>query len=207
LKLFNTHTHNLSSEELGIKQLALFEIAPDFYFSTGIHPMNVNQEKFDVTNPLFEHPNCKAVGEIGLDNRFPNLLLQEEIYIRQLQLAEKLKKPILLHTVNTSERCVHLHQNHAPNSALIYHGFNKAKQTAQLLKYEQIYFSIGANVLTNLALREALKLIPLDKLLLETDDSNCDLAEIYETVAKIKSVNLPDFTERIFQNAQRIFKI
>lgn len=206
MTLFNTHTHNLLSEELGIKQLTTHSPLPEFYFSVGIHPMHVKKSQFIPENPLFFEEKCLAIGEIGLDNRFEDSNLQEEIYIKQLELASKLNKPIILHSVNTIDRCLFLHQKYANNCSLVFHGFNKVNRISDLLKIQNLVFSFGASILLNEQLSNKLKQIPIERILLETDNSSEDLNQIYERVAEIKSVNLPDFTEQLFQNAQRIFK-
>ncbi len=206
---FNTHSHN-STNLQGIYQADLWsdESNPS-YFSIGIHPekaaseviKNQDFERFIIDNHFL------AIGEIGLDNRFPNFNLQEEIYIQQLQFAEQFQKPVILHCVNTWDRCRFLHQKHTPNTILIYHGFNKASIIDQVLSYEKSMLSIGASVLTNIQLQKVLENVPLSRLLLETDDSNISIEEIYQKVAKIKSLDLRDFSEQIRKNVKLIFGI
>src|SRR4051812_23242174 len=105
---FNTHTHHFDPKTSGIIQLNE-PPASDFtsYFSLGIHPEKVNSSTLEIEAIItsqINNSNFLAIGEIGLDTRFPDMNLQEEIYIQQLQLAAKFQKPVILHCVNTWDR-------------------------------------------------------------------------------------------------------
>lgn len=209
---FNIHTHHVRFTDHEIKQLSLNDngnIPP--YFSVGIHPeeANMNAQNFGLQHEkLVNHSNCVAIGEIGLDNRFENAgHVQEQLYISQLLIAEKLTKPVILHCVNSWDRCRFLHQKHAPNTKLIYHGFNKTGTTEKVLNYSQSMISIGASVLNNVQLQQKMKDIPISRMLVETDDSETPIEMIYQKLAEIKSLNLPDFSGQIRENVKLIFGI
>ncbi len=209
---FNIHTHNIRFPQNEIKQLSLNADGNlPLLFSIGIHPENAVSEAQTTElqiKQLAHQSNCVAIGEIGLDNRYENAgEVQEQIFISQLQLAEQLQKPVILHCVNSWDRCRFLHQAHAPNTKLIYHGFNKAGMTDQVLNYKNAQISIGASVLNNLQLQEKIKTISVSRLLVETDDSEIPIELIYQKLAEIKSLNLRDFSEQIRENVKLIFGI
>lgn len=208
--LFDSHTHHFDSKNRAIVQLT--ELFPDRlppFFSFGIHP---EENDFDLEEigktclRLNEHKGFLAIGEIGLDNRYGASEIQEELYVYQLKLAAELSKPVLLHCVNSWDRCRFLHEKHASETTLIYHGFNKASIVEQVLNYPKSMISIGESVLSNSKLREAVSRIPLSRLLLETDMGNLELIDTYKAVAEIKSLSLHALTEQLDQNAKRIFK-
>ena len=207
--LFDAHTHHFDSKNRSIVQLTKF-LSTDYpaYFSFGIHP---KEPTFDLNEieQICEHLNLQkgflAMGEIGLDNRYDSLEKQEELYVFQLKIAAKLHKPIILHCVNSWDRCRFLHEKYAPETTLIYHGFNKASILEPVLSYPKSAISIGESLLSNQKLQKGLQQIPLERLFLETDMGNLPLIDTYRTVAEIKNVSLRALTDQLNQNAKRIF--
>lgn len=208
--LFDAHTHHFDSKHRSIVQLTqLPEAALPRCFSYGIHPKEGTadwSETERIVEQLNQHPGFVAIGEIGIDNRYPNRDEQEKGYIFQLKLASRLQKPVILHCVNSWDRCRFLHEKHAPETTLIYHGFNKASILEHVLDYPKSIISIGESVVANPALQLAVPLIPTERLLLETDTGSGELIENYRVTARIKNVSLQALTEQLNQNAKRIFK-
>lgn len=208
--LFDSHTHNFETKNRGIVQLSKFSISQlPSYFSFGIHPKEPHVELTEIEeicNDLSLKTGFLAIGEIGLDNRYDSTAEQEAAFIFQLKLAAKLQKPVILHCVNSWDRCRFLHEKNAPETTLIYHGFNKASLVQHVLDYPKSIISIGESVLSNQQLQTAIKLIPLERLLLETDMGEGELIETYRMVAEIKSLSLHSLIKLLNQNAKRIFK-
>lgn len=213
LYLFDTHTHNAKSQFLGIKQLELESEIPKYFFSLGIHPKdsslfeNRKEELKEILIAKCSLKNCLAIGEIGLDNRYENTKIQEEVFVQQLQIAQQLQKPIILHSVNSIDRILILHKKYSPSCPIIYHGFNKTSALNRIIHHENLFFSIGESILSNSVLQEAVKSIPNHRLFLETDTSLVELNSLYEEIAKIKSIPLHQFIDEIFENAKRVFKL
>lgn len=207
--LFDTHTHSSISRGSGIIQGNKLHIPENHYFSLGIHPKDAVDKAVDLQF-LFElstHPNFIAIGEIGLDNRYENTQFQENYFINQLKIAAEIDKPVILHCVNQWDRCRYLHQLYAPNVSLIYHGYNKVSILDSVILYPKAYFSIGASVLTNHSLQKKLGLIPLNRLLVETDSSEVQLVDVYQCIAENLSLPLHAFMEQIHTNANKVFKL
>lgn len=210
--LFDTHTHHFDPGMRAIVQLTELsgaELPP--YFSFGIHPENAPSYDENALekrySELAQHSGFRAVGEIGLDHRYDTVKAQEALYTFQLKLAARLQKPVILHCVSSWDRCRFLHEKHAPENRLIYHGFNKASILESVLNYPQAIISIGESVRTNPKLQKCIEVIPFDRLLLETDMGSGALIDTYRAVAEIKSVSLQALTEQLNQNAKRIFKL
>nr|WP_294862366.1 TatD family hydrolase [uncultured Fluviicola sp.] len=208
--LFDSHTHNFGTKNRGIVQLSKSSLnqLPDF-FSFGIHPKETTIDLTEIQKICQElslKAGFLAIGEIGLDNRYDTFPEQEERYIFQLKLAAEFNKPVILHCVNSWDRCRFLHEKNAPETTLIYHGFNKASITEQVLNYPKSIISIGESILSNQQLQTAVKQIPLDRLLLETDTGIGELIDTYRMIAEIKSLSLQPLIEQLNQNAKRIFK-
>lgn len=208
--LFDSHTHNFETKNRGIVQLTNFPVVNlPLYFSFGIHPKesHFDLNEIEKTGELLnQNKGFLAIGEIGLDNRYPSIEQQEKLYLFQLKLAAKFNKPVILHCVNSWDRCRFLHQVHAPEVNLIYHGFNKSSILERVLDYPKSVISIGESILSNQKLQTTLKQIPIERLLLETDMGQGKLIDTYRMTAEIKNVSLHPLIEQLNQNAKRIFK-
>ncbi len=208
--LFDSHTHRFESKNRGIVQLtasSLEKLPP--YFSFGVHPKEKDFSLSEIEKTCFklnEKNGLLAIGEIGLDNRYDTVQTQEELYVFQLKIAAKLHKPVILHCVNSWDRCRFLHEKFAPETTLIYHGFNKASIIGQVLDYSQSIISIGESIRSNPKLQPVLDQIPMSRLLLETDTGQGEPIDTYRAVAEIKTLSLHALIKQLNQNAKRIFK-
>lgn len=210
--LFDAHTHQLYTGHRAIFQWTGDQVTtPDNYFSAGIHPEDAvqwNKEMASIIEQLAGNKWCLAIGETGLDTRIKvSMETQEDCFIAQLEIAEKKGKPVILHCVNSWDRARFLHSKYAPNTSLIYHGFNKASILTHVLNYPKAVVSVGQSVLTNAAIMKAVQDIPSERLLVETDNSDSAILEIYQQVARLKLVPLATFIETVNFNATRIFKL
>ena len=113
MELLDIHTHHLAESTFSaIKNIRFlneeFSPEPGRYYSIGIHPWDVELED-EIDWGLFEelamHPQVLAVGECGIDKLVHKELLpaQERIFLRQLGIAERLLKPVLIHNVKSTE--------------------------------------------------------------------------------------------------------
>lgn len=147
--------------------------------TAGIHPHNADsarQEDFEqIEKIITENPRIVAVGECGLD--FDRMFSARENQIRCLEkhiiLAEKLNKPLFLHERSSSEELIRRFKKHAGIcKKSVIHCFTGNKTV--LDKYLSMGFSIGitgwiCDDKRAKELREAVKIIPLDRILIETD--------------------------------------
>jgi TatD DNase family protein len=126
------------------------------------------------------HPKCIAIGECGLDYyRLPddeeekkeNIKRQKEVFISQINLAKKYKKPLIIHIREASDdsRQILINEN-AKEVGGVLHCFN-ASEHLLILSEHNFYFGIGGVLTFKNAkkLVEILPKIPKDKLLIETD--------------------------------------
>jgi len=152
---------------------------PDFCWSTaGIHPHQASTWDDDVEQQLRQlasHAQVVAIGECGLDfNRnFSTPVAQEKAFTAQLSLAAELNMPVFLHCRDAHPRFTQLLEPWLPRlPGAVVHCFTGSRH--ELEHYLALGLSIGitgwvCDERRGLELREMLPLIPLDKLLLETD--------------------------------------
>ena len=140
MKLLDIHSHHLSEDpfrailNIRFPKDKFFPEAGRFY-SVGVHPWEVTLEnRIDWT--LFEelagHPQVLAIGECGMDKHvYPELLMaQERIFSRQLAVAEKLGKPVLIHNVKSTGIIGLLKKNASGHIPWIQHGFRGKPELA-----------------------------------------------------------------------------
>lgn len=205
MNLFNFHHHNLGNF-YGIYNLDLGENIPESYFSVGIHPKNIdeNWEKyFEALKKISLLDNCLAIGECGLDALIDiDENLQKKVFEKQILWANEIHKPVIIHCVKRFQELIPFQK--LAEVPLIIHGFNKKKSLADEMLKHGFFLSFGKSVLYNLSLQSILKEIPIDKIFLETDDTDFDIAELYQKVSEIKEISLEELQKKISENLQSI---
>lgn len=125
---FDFHHHHFK-KNTGIYNLGVEEVVPDYLFSAGIHPHSITEnieEKFVWLKDITKDKNCVAIGECGLDGLI-NIddSIQEEVFERQIELANERKKPLIIHCVRRFSKIIHFKKK--AKVPMVIHGFNKRK--------------------------------------------------------------------------------
>ena len=97
---FDVHTH--TAKPNGIVNCYPEAEIPESYFSIGIHPWYISDlnEQLHLLEEKAKHNNCLAIGECGLDSFSEvDIKLQKIAFRQQIQLANQLKKPLIIHLV------------------------------------------------------------------------------------------------------------
>ena len=119
-------------------------------------------------------------------------------------MSETYQLPVIVHCVRCWNELKMIHRELNPTQYWVYHGISKANLINEIL-HEGFILSIGANVLTNEKLQAAIKQIPFDQLLLETDDSLVPIENIYHKIAELKGIPVIALQEKIASTFKRIF--
>jgi len=176
------------------------------WFSAGIHPWYIDEVNYDSQigrlRQLAEVSSVKMIGECGLDRlRGPDHVLQEQIFTDQILLAENLGKPVLIHCVKRFNELILIKRRNPVTVPLVVHGFNSNREIARQLLKAGFYLSFGAALLRDSSnAATVIRLVPEDRLFLETDDSSCAIELIYEAAAKLRKVSVDYLKEIIFAN-------
>ena len=206
--LFDCHSHFNSLNHVTILNISGVNDEDIKCFSVGIHPWESSkiEDNFLSIEHLAKGEKCIAIGEIGLDKlKGPDILIQKNVFEKQIEISEKLKLPVIIHCVKAWNELKVLKQKLNPIQVWIYHGFNKIGILEEVLE-SGLMISIGSSILSNIKLQMHLELIPNDKLLLETDDSQIDIFDIYKKVSEIKKISLSELEQIIEVNFKRIFR-
>lgn len=155
----------------------LAESNRDVLVSVGIHPLQetlpVLPEPDDLIR-IASHPAVVAVGETGLDNYYSpdSSAWQEESFIRHLKVADQLKKPVIVHTRQAQQQTLAILRTHANQDVGgVLHCFTETLEMAEAAMAMNFYISFSGIITFRNAsvLREVVKKVPLEKMLLETD--------------------------------------
>ena len=145
-------------------------------------------------------------GELGFNT-------QLSVFKRQIEIAEFAEKPIVIHCVRAFQELMTIKKESRNSIDWMIHGFRGSAEIAKSLVEQGVHISFGRSLLRREApgwekSAKALLSIPMDKLLLESDDTeppHSDLREMYEIAAEIKKISIDDLCERVTENANRLF--
>lgn len=211
--LFNFHTHK---EGFGIfnYRLGFDKKSPPkkAEFSIGIHPWDI--ESIDINQALIQLkkdillPNCVALGEVGIDKICgTNLVLQKELLLKQISIAEESQKKVLIiHCLKAYQEILVLKKELNSSMTWVLHGFNGGKVLIDQLKKNGFYFSIGQLLLNESSkIAQNIASIPLNRLFLETDESELRIEEIYKVASQKYGIEEKVLIQEIEKNRMRIF--
>lgn len=205
--LLDIHTHRhtaVPGEYIFNAEPARFEPAEGCYYAVGIHPWKVSEagpEDWAMLEKAVCHPSVLAIGEAGLDRlASADMLLQKEVFVRQILLSESVGKPLVIHCVKAFDELIGLKKKYRPQMPWVVHGFRNNLQIACRLMRENMYFSLGERYRPEVLLH-----VPLERLLAETDESARDIREVIGRMAEMKETEVSFLCGRIDENARRIF--
>jgi TatD DNase family protein len=228
MAFLNFHTHQLieNTNERSVFNIILgkkdtqkgliqpnenIELEKNRWFSVGLHPWFLDEDSWQnhlhqVSN-FAQKPNCIAIGECGLDRLIDkDLAFQRKVFEQQLTLAYELQKPVIVHCVRAFDELLAIKKRFAKDLTLIIHGFNNKPIIAQELLKHGCYFSLGKALLkptSNVSI--LIQDLPLEKLFLETDDSDLAISAIFASVSQKLGKNKEDLNQQIWYNFEQIF--
>lgn len=207
--------------------LALAEKYPFLYAAVGYHPENCapyRPEELDILRDMARHPKVVAIGEIGLDYYWeenPPKELQQQVFRRQMALAEELDLPVIVHDREAHADALAMVREF-PRVRGVFHCFSgSAEMARELVKLGWMVSFTG--VLTYKNARKALdaaEAVPLDRLMIETDspymapvphrgkrNDSGYLIHICEKLAEIKGISPEECARITLENGKRFFHI
>jgi TatD DNase family protein len=178
------------------------------HYSVGLHPYSLERVNIeDVLNKVrlaTENPNVFAIGEIGLDKSIDTPLeLQRKIFEVQVEIAEFAELPVILHVVRAFNEMIDIMKSSKPVVPMIIHGYNGSARMAEDLLRAGFLISFGEGITReDSKIVEALKVVPIEKMFLETDEGELDIREIYQLTSEYKEISMEHLRLQIFQNAR-----
>ncbi|NMM50192.1 TatD family hydrolase [Marinigracilibium pacificum] len=217
---FNIHSHDYPDQEYQNKVIYQvmaheYDSLPDLpLVSVGIHPWYINEQDVEKQWLKVEEwansPTVKAIGESGLDyNIETDKTVQEEIFIKHIELSEKLKKPLIIHCVKAHNELIRIRKKTKAKQQWIIHGVNQKLNSLIPLIERDIILSFGQAMLIEKSnARKIIRELGPGSYLFETDDSkNETINEIYSTASRILNKNIDQLTLEIKYLCEEIFDI
>lgn len=195
------------------------------YAAAGFHPLNLDdvpENPTEILRELLQNPKTVAVGEIGLDYYYEKASrdAQLRLFEQQLQVANELSLPVIVHDREAHEDTLRLLKQYKPRGVV--HCFSGSVEMAKEVLKLGMYIGLGGAVTFKNAVKpvEVAKIVPQDRLLVETDapymtpvpfrGKRCDSGHIAYTAARLSEIRgedtqaLLDYTA---ENARRLFGI
>lgn len=233
-KIINVGTKLDSSK----KAIEMAEKYDNLFATAGLHPHHADKLEEGWEKKLEEiakHPKVVAIGETGIDfyryqsNGITDPKLQEELFIKQLEIAHQLKKPLQIHNRQAGKEIIDILLNHKSlilNSPGVFHCF--AGDIDFLKKVLELGFYVGfdGNITykgiakgETTDLKDLVKYTPIERILTETDSPYLTpiphrgqrnepkyVIIIAEEIARIKGISVEGVNEQTTLNAEKLFK-
>ncbi len=200
----------------------------EIYSVVGIHPHNADSFNLNVSKKLkslSENKKVVAIGEIGLDFHYDNSPRekQKQAFRAQLRLAKSLDLPVVIHTRDADEETLEiLKEENADKIGGIMHCFASDKKMAREILDLGFYIAFGGLItfknLNNL--REVVKEVPINKILVETDapyltpdpyrgkrNEPLYVKYVAEKISEIKGLSKEEIAKKTTQNAKKVYNI
>ncbi|MBP2645454.1 MAG: ycfH [Firmicutes bacterium] len=209
------------------RSIAIAEKYESVYAAVGVHPhdaKDIRDEDYDKLATWSKHPKVVAIGEIGLDYHYDYSPrdIQQAVFIRQLALACKLQKPVILHDRESQGDLMAIVKEHCQGMTGVFHCFSGSTEMARQVLAMGFYISLAGPVTFTNAnkLKAVAQEVPLDRLLVETDspyltphpnrgkrNEPAYVRLVAEEVARLRGITLEELAEATTANVKRLFSI
>ena len=173
-------------------------------FSAGLHPWDVTGQddaQLLALKELLALPQVVAVGECGFDTlKGPSHELQEQAFVRQVELSECAGKPVILHVVRDFDSVVRLRRQLKPRQQWLIHGFRGGPEQLGQLMSHGILVSFGMRFNP-----DSIRAVPMDRLFLETDGSTV-IKSVVEAASAVLNVPASRLEGQIADNVSAFIK-
>ena len=216
---------DLKSSQTAVERAERF---PFVYAAVGVHPEECAdwnaEHDIPVLEALAQNPKVRAIGEIGLDYHWPEnppRELQQQVFHAQLDLAEKLNLPVIVHDRDAHHDCLDIVRAH-PKVTGVYHCYSGGVEDAKTLMKLGWMISFTGSITFKNARRalEVIDLLPLDRMMIETDSPYMspepfrgrrnDSGRVHlvaEAIARRKGLDPEEVARITLENGKRFFRI
>ena len=200
---------------------------PFVYGAVGVHPDDagiMTQDTLDEIRRLSHMEKMVAIGEIGLDYYWDNEPheVQQKWFIRQLELAGEVKKPVIIHSREAAADTMYIMKNYAQGLGGVIHCYSYSREMAEEYVKMGFYIGIGGVVTFKNAkkLKDVAAAIPIEKIVLETDcpylapepnrgkrNSSLNIPYVIAAMAQIKGITEEEVRKAAWDNSLRLYHI
>lgn len=222
--------YNIQSSLFSLNMSEKYEF---IYSICGISPNDIPQSEQQLWKDINEiteivkKNNSKklvAIGEIGLDYYWSkeNKDLQKQAFIKQIELANELDLPIVIHSRDASVDTIDILEKHKVNRTGIFHCCQLNQELVRQALELGYYISFAGPITFKNSKNapEVIKMVPIDRILIETDSpylapepnrgkrNDCrNVKYVAQKIADVKGYSLEEVAKKTYENAMRIFNI
>ena len=222
--------YNIDSSLFSLEMSKKYEF---IYSICGISPNDIPQSEQQLWKDINEiteivkKNNSKklvAIGEIGLDYYWSkeNKDLQKQAFIKQIELANELDLPIVIHSRDASVDTIDILEKHKVNRTGIFHCCQLNQELVRQALELGYYISFAGPITFKNSKNapEVIKMVPIDRILIETDSpylapepnrgkrNDCrNVKYVAQKIADVKGYSLEEVAKKTYENAMRIFNI
>lgn len=210
------------------KVYATLKSVSGIYHAVGVAPSEVTNPGPDWINTIEKSlslPNVVAVGETGLDyyKQFGDKRSQIELFITQLEIAQKYNKPVIIHNRDAGKDIYDVLTERLPSAGAIFHCYSEDAAYAKKCLDMNVWFSFAGNLTYRNArnLHETVLNIPVDRILIETESPFMIPAEFREKkrtkpnmlpstarfLAEMLDMDLEALSEQLWTNSCKAFNL
>ncbi len=207
-------------KQSSINSIKLAEKYPQIYAAIGFHPSEINDYDEDFLIENLANKKVIAIGEIGLDYYRMHFSKkeQQEIFSKQVDLALKFDKPIIIHDRDAHEDCYKILKDRKAKN-VVFHCFSGDENFAEKVLSENWYISFtGVITFKNSKMDNIIRMVPKNKFFIETDspylsptpnrgkrNSPMNLRYIINKIAEVKQVTPKMVADISYGNAENFF--
>lgn len=208
-----------------LASIKMAERFPFVYAACGYHPesaLEFNEGRLSEIEKMLSHEKCVAVGEIGLEYHYDFVPkdIQKYVFEKHLELAVKYDMPVIVHDREAHSDTMELLKKYNPKGVL--HCYSGSVEMAKEVLKMGLYIGLGGAVTFKNAVKpvEVAQMIPLDRLLLETDcpymapvpmrgkrNNSAYISYVAEKIAEIKNISAQELLDITSENTKRLFDI
>ncbi|MBR9680107.1 MAG: TatD family hydrolase [Candidatus Altiarchaeota archaeon] len=207
---------NSTSFDDSIECLELSRTFSDIFPAIGLYPAEDASQLEAVLNLIETSPDIVAVGEIGLDYRYGKDLAQIEIFRKQLELAKEMGLPVIVHSRSAGKYVLEILEAMEMDKVVL-HSFDGSVKLVPRIIELGFYVSIPVTVVKSKQKQELATLMPVDKLLLESDspvlnpfDGRNEPANILHSlkaIAELRGIGPKELETQTDRNAIKLFEL
>ena len=207
--------------------VALSKKWPQIYAAVGVHPdstADMTEEDIETLRSLAQEKKVVAIGEIGLDYYWDKEGhdLQKHWFIRQLDLAREMNKPVMIHSREAAADTMEIMKEHGKGLKGVIHCYSYSLEMAREYVKMGYYIGVGGVVTfkNSKKLKEIVEEIPLESIVLETDcpylaptpfrgkrNSSLYLPYVVEAIAELKGISAEQVIEQTEKNARELYQL
>ncbi len=203
------------------------KMADNVYYAIGAAPSEVNNNISNLDATIergLKLPNVLAIGEIGLDyyRKFGSRDSQIDLFVRQLDLAARIDKPVIIHNRQASDDIFQIVTNRLPERGGVLHCYSEDWAFAKKMLQFPLYLSFSGNITyrNTRDLHEAVRNAPLDRILVESESPfivpSCYrgrrnrpiyITEVIKSIAEIRGMPVEELADALYANSVKFWGV